>query len=68
MVLASIGLALLVPNWMTVAALAVLVLGLERQVRSVEEPYLHRTHGASYQAYVAATGRFVPGVGHALRT
>jgi protein-S-isoprenylcysteine O-methyltransferase Ste14 len=67
MVLASIGLALLVPNGWTVAALVVLVVGLELQVRFVEEPYLHRTHGASYEAYLAATGRFVPGVGHALR-
>jgi protein-S-isoprenylcysteine O-methyltransferase Ste14 len=66
MVLASIGLALLVPNVWSVAALVVLVVGLEVQVRRVEEPYLHRTHGASYARYSATTGRFLPGIGHTL--
>lgn len=66
MVLASIGLALLVPNGWSVAALVVLVVGLEVQVRRVEEPYLRRTHGAEYEDYARGTGRFLPGLGHSI--
>jgi len=63
MSLASVGLVLLAPNALAIAALAALLLALEVQVRAVEEPYLLRTHGASYRRYAAATGRFVPGIG-----
>ena len=63
MVVASVGLALLVPNWWSVAAVVVLVVGLEIQVRMVEEPYLSSRHGAAYEQYRSATGRFVPGLG-----
>jgi protein-S-isoprenylcysteine O-methyltransferase Ste14 len=65
MVLASIGLALLVPNWWSLAALVVLVVGLEVQVRLVEEPYLRAAHGAAYERYQRDAGRFVPGLGKA---
>ena len=40
-----------------------IALGLELQVRSVEEPYLLRTHGDAYRAYASRVGRFVPGIG-----
>jgi protein-S-isoprenylcysteine O-methyltransferase Ste14 len=63
MVLASVGLALLVPNAWSMAAVVVLVIGLEVQVRLVEEPYLRRTHGPAYERYVARVGRFVPALG-----
>ena len=59
----SIGLALLVPNVVALAGIAVLVIALEIQVRLVEEPYLLRTHGESYRDYAARVGRFVPGLG-----
>jgi protein-S-isoprenylcysteine O-methyltransferase Ste14 len=63
MVLAAVGLALLVPNWWSFAAVVVLVVGLELQVRRVEEPHLRSAHGASYEQYRHRTGRFVPGIG-----
>ena len=66
----ALGLALLVPSWVALAALAGLVLAVEVLVRRVEEPYLVRTHGEAYTGYAARVGRFVPGVGRlrALRT
>ena len=63
MVLATIGLVLLVPNVLSVAALIALGVGLELQVRVVEEPYLRTVHGEAYRRYLGSAGRFVPGVG-----
>lgn len=63
MLVSMVGLALLVPNVVALAALATLFLALEIQVRRVEEPYLTRTHGDDYLRYAAGTGRFVPGLG-----
>jgi protein-S-isoprenylcysteine O-methyltransferase Ste14 len=57
------GFALLVPTWLAFIGLAVLMTGLELQVRRVEEPYLLRAHGEDFRAYAARVGRFVPGVG-----
>jgi protein-S-isoprenylcysteine O-methyltransferase Ste14 len=56
------GVVLLSPNPVSIAGLALLVIGLEIQVRLVEEPHLMRSH-ADYPAYAARVGRFVPGVG-----
>jgi protein-S-isoprenylcysteine O-methyltransferase Ste14 len=63
MVLAAAGFALLVPNGWSLAGLVLLLVGLEVQVRHVEEPYLRRTHGAAYDRYSAHAGRFLPGLG-----
>jgi protein-S-isoprenylcysteine O-methyltransferase Ste14 len=63
MALAQLGLTVVVPTWLSVAALACLVVALELQVRLIEEPHLLATHGGSYARYAAATGRFIPGVG-----
>ncbi|KAA0235750.1 MAG: hypothetical protein JJLCMIEE_02079 [Acidimicrobiales bacterium] len=63
MLAAATGLVLLVPNAVSVAALVVLAGSLEVQVRFVEEPYLRATHGQTYIAYMASTGRFVPRIG-----
>jgi protein-S-isoprenylcysteine O-methyltransferase Ste14 len=63
MLVATAGLVLLVPNVLAVVTFLVLLVGLEVQVRQVEEPYLRKTHGASYRAYAPATGRFLPGIG-----
>jgi protein-S-isoprenylcysteine O-methyltransferase Ste14 len=57
------GLALIVPTWLGIAAVATIAAGLELQVRFVEEPYLLRTHRDRYRAYAARVGRFVPGIG-----
>jgi len=58
-----LGLALVVPNVVSLLMLVAFLAGLEIQVRMVEEPYLLRVHGDAYRAYAARTGRFVPGVG-----
>lgn len=63
MLLAAGGLALLVPSAPALAAVATAVLGLELQVRCVEEPHLVATHGDAYRGWAARTGRFVPGLG-----
>lgn len=63
MTFASVGLTLLAPNPLALAALGALVVALEIQVRAVEEPYLLRVHGERYRRYAAATGRFLPGIG-----
>lgn len=63
MVAAQAGVALLVPTWVSALGLLALVVAVELQVRSIEEPYLRATHGAAYEQYAAAVGRFVPGVG-----
>ena len=63
MAFASVGLVLLAPNVLSLAACVALLVALELQVRAVEEPYLLRTHGDSYRRYAARTGRFVPGIG-----
>ncbi len=63
MVVAASGLALLAPNLAALLGLCSLMVGLEIQVRLVEEPYLLSAHGQAYAAYAARAGRFVPGVG-----
>jgi protein-S-isoprenylcysteine O-methyltransferase Ste14 len=63
MIVGWLGFALLVPTWLSFAAPLLVALGLELQVRYVEEPYLTRTHGEEYRAYGARVGRFFPGVG-----
>jgi protein-S-isoprenylcysteine O-methyltransferase Ste14 len=60
---AALGLALLVPSWVSILGLAGLLLALELQVRLVEEPYLLQVHGGAYAGYAARVGRFFPGVG-----
>jgi protein-S-isoprenylcysteine O-methyltransferase Ste14 len=59
----QVGLALVVPNVVSVAMLISFFAAIEIQVRLVEEPYLLRVHGDAYRAYAARTGRFLPGVG-----
>jgi protein-S-isoprenylcysteine O-methyltransferase Ste14 len=63
MVVGWTGFALMVPTWFAFGAVVVIALGLELQVRAVEEPYLIRTHGDEFRAYAARVGRFLPGVG-----
>jgi protein-S-isoprenylcysteine O-methyltransferase Ste14 len=63
MILGWTGFALLVPTWLGFAAVPVITLALELQVRAVEEPYLIRSHGDAYRAYAARVGRFLPGIG-----
>jgi protein-S-isoprenylcysteine O-methyltransferase Ste14 len=63
MIVGWTGFALMVPTGLAFAAVVVIALGLELQVRVVEEPYLLRTHGDEYRRYASQVGRFVPAVG-----
>ena len=58
-----VGLSLLIPTAPMLVGLALAVIGIELQVRVVEEPHLVRVHGATYRAYAQRVGRFVPFVG-----
>ena len=58
-----LGLILLVPNPLAFLAGGLAAIGIELQVRAVEEPYLERTHGSAYRTYAARVGRFSPGIG-----
>ena len=59
----DIGIALVTPNFVTIAGVLLALTSLELQVRHVEEPYLQAKHGAAYRDYTASVGRFAPGVG-----
>jgi protein-S-isoprenylcysteine O-methyltransferase Ste14 len=48
MTVAQLGVLLMVPTWVSVAALAALVAAVRLRVRSVEESYLLGVHGAAY--------------------
>jgi protein-S-isoprenylcysteine O-methyltransferase Ste14 len=58
-----ISLGSLVPNPITAGLLVLLLVGIQLQVRAVEEPHLIRTHGDAFVRYAAGSGRFVPWVG-----
>jgi protein-S-isoprenylcysteine O-methyltransferase Ste14 len=59
----GLGMVLVAPSWVAIVGGALLVAGLELQVRGVEEPYLLNTHGSAYTSYAASVGRFVPHLG-----
>jgi protein-S-isoprenylcysteine O-methyltransferase Ste14 len=63
MMITAVGLAAMVPNVVSLAALLLTFAAIELQVRVVEEPYLLRTHGEAYGRYAATVGRFLPGLG-----
>jgi protein-S-isoprenylcysteine O-methyltransferase Ste14 len=55
----------LTANLVAITGLALLVITIELQARSLEEPYLLAKQGEVDSYYRAAVGRFVPGVGRA---
>lgn len=57
------GLALVVPNIVALASVALWTWAVEVEVRRIEEPHLRELHGARFDAYAARVGRFVPGIG-----
>lgn len=63
MMIFGLGIALVTPNLIAIAGLALLVITIELQVRFVEEPYLLSVHGDVYRRYLSDVGRFVPLVG-----
>ncbi len=64
MLVTATGLAMTIPNIISIIGLLALIAALEIQVRLVEEPYLIDTHGDTYRAYARQVGRFAPGHGH----
>ncbi len=58
--LITVGFICLLPDPVLIASFAIQSIGLDLQVRNVEEPYLSKVHGARYKRYVANTGRFLP--------
>jgi len=62
-IVSAVGAAMLVPRPVMAMAVVASIVGIEIQVRKVEEPYLATTHGAAYVDYASRVGRFVPGVG-----
>lgn len=64
MLITAAGLAMMIPNVVSIVGLVALIAALEVQVRLVEEPYLLATQGDAYRRYARSTGRFVPGIGH----
>jgi protein-S-isoprenylcysteine O-methyltransferase Ste14 len=63
MVAMAVGVALMVPNAVSVAAVALFIVAVELQVRAIEEPYLRRVHGTEFTNWAATSGRFLPGIG-----
>jgi protein-S-isoprenylcysteine O-methyltransferase Ste14 len=63
MVLFALGQAAMTPNAWACAAVAALALGVEIQVRAVEEPHLAARHGERFAEWAARAGRFAPFVG-----
>ena len=61
--LVAIAGAAAVTTPVTAVGAAMVTLGVELQVRRVEEPYLRTAHGDAYLDYARATGRFCPGIG-----
>ncbi len=61
--LASLGVAVVVPNVVSVAGGMAVVVGAHLVVRFVEEPQLSATHGRAYDEYARRTGRFLPRMG-----
>jgi protein-S-isoprenylcysteine O-methyltransferase Ste14 len=60
MVVFAIGQALMLPSVWSVAAVLAMGVGVEIQVRAIEEPYLRQLHGDAFDAWVTSSGRFVP--------
>src|SRR5262249_27470411 len=59
----SIALFLVLPNILMTCSMVAQTVGVELQVRGVEEPYLLNSHDQLYRDYASRVGRFVPFVG-----
>ena len=55
-----VGFFLTVPNGWSVISILLTAIGIQLQVRYVEEPYLLKIHGDAYRGYIAKVGRFLP--------
>ncbi|MDP1823856.1 MAG: isoprenylcysteine carboxylmethyltransferase family protein [Archangium sp.] len=57
------GLALVWPNAASLIGFGAFVIGVQLQVRFVEEPWLIAQHGDAWRSWARRVGRFLPGVG-----
>jgi protein-S-isoprenylcysteine O-methyltransferase Ste14 len=57
------GLALIWPNLASLFGFVAFVIGVQLQVRFVEEPWLIAQHGDAWRSWARRVGRFLPGVG-----
>jgi protein-S-isoprenylcysteine O-methyltransferase Ste14 len=60
MSLCLVGMVVASRSWVAAPAVILFVVGMELQVRLVEEPYLRRVHRDEFRAYEQRTGRFTP--------
>ena len=58
------GMLVLFPHIYMLIYLATAWMGIELQVRYVEEPHLRHLHGAAYEKYADQTGRYLPRLRH----
>jgi len=65
MIATMFGISLMVANLVAILGWITLVVGLEFQVRLLEEPYLRWLHDNDFDNYASRVGRFVPGLGRA---
>ncbi len=63
MFVTAVGLAMTIPNVISIVGVLALSVALELQVRRVEEPYLLVAQGDRYRVYASLVGRFLPGIG-----
>lgn len=61
--IAFTGFTLITPSVIALIGLAVVIAGIQYQVRVIEEPHLIHTHRGVYLDYASKVGRFLPGIG-----
>ena len=62
MLVTLIGLAVLLPTWISLVAVIGSLICVRAQVLE-EEAYLSKTYGFAFRRYAQRVGRFVPGLG-----
>ena len=62
MLVVGLGFMLLVPNFFMVVCFVLAFIGIDLQVRKIEEPYLSRVFGDEYVEYCKRTNRYFPWV------
>lgn len=60
MLVIGLGFLFLVPHVFMLTSYVFAYIGIDLQVRKLEEPHLQRVFGEAYQNYTSAVGRYVP--------
>jgi protein-S-isoprenylcysteine O-methyltransferase Ste14 len=63
MVAFAVGQALMLPGLWSATAAVAMAIGVELQVRGVEEPYLREVHDVDFERWAKHAGRFLPRLG-----